>query len=151
MPASSMQGIGVSTDGHIGEGMRAVESRGMVRGSDRDGKVIWTCAPAASETVLEQFAKQGIVGLGMDFCLFFPSIRTSLWRKCLMKLFDVAFKLPVGSVWWPVSMYEPLTLAFIPPLANRRPFQFKNTVKYQDWRKSARHATDRSRLGCGSK
>ena len=59
---------------------------------------------------------------------------TGLWRKQLRKLSDALLTISAGSTIWTLSMYEPLTIAFIAPLLDRPPWRVARSPKLEKWR-----------------
>ena len=57
-----------------------------------------------------------------------PRLMSPLWRKQLYKAADLVITLPCGHPAWPLSMYEPLTLAFVFPFLNSWPWQLCGSI-----------------------
>jgi hypothetical protein len=52
---------------------------------------------------------------------------TAKWRRLLNKVADFIVSIPVGCPIWPHEMHEPLTLAFICPLVDRKPWILRDS------------------------
>ena len=58
-----------------------------------------------------------------------PRLFTSEWLKQLQKAADLLVEIPVGVDCWPLSMHEPLKLAFCFPYIRSKPWELRSTPK----------------------
>jgi len=94
----------------------------------RDETWVWTLAPAAAITALEELGKgrlkrhdqlRGIV--------LVPTVMKPEWHRRLRKNVDLFFVIKAGSIEaWPACMHESLTVGIYLPLLKHRPWDWKH-------------------------
>jgi hypothetical protein len=99
--------------------------------TEKPGIMIWIPPPAAAEVAVEELRKAVIKRQNSTHVFICPRLLTVEWRKQLNKACDVVLSLPAGQDedGWPLDMHEPLTLGFIFPFLNFKPWQRRNTPK----------------------
>ena len=95
---------------------------------------IWFPTPAIAEIAAEQMCKAKLLFPKSSHVFVCPALMTGHWRKQLRKLSDALVTLSAGSTIWNLSMYEPLTIAFVAPLLDRPPWRVARSPKLEKWR-----------------
>jgi hypothetical protein len=88
---------------------------------------IWDLAPAAALYALEELGTARLKRHGtLQGIVLVPALLQHEWRRRLIKVTDVYFTIPAGSIpEWPAAMFEPLTVAVYLPLFRCRPWDWK--------------------------
>jgi hypothetical protein len=124
----------LSTDGWFERGHDHVDGGkpgwdGHWRPTLRPAKYVWTPAPAAAQTALEELRKARIKRQHSTHIFVCPRVMTPEWRKQLGKVSDVVFTVPVGHPAWPKEMFEPLLIGLVFPFVRHDPWQLRGTAK----------------------
>jgi len=91
------------------------------------GSCVWAPPPGAADAALEQLAASiHKRPLGSHIVLL-PRLWTSRWRRLLGKICDVVFTVPLGTLFWPDTHYEPLIVGIYFPLLPFSPWQLRGT------------------------
>ena len=91
-----------------------------------DGTFIWTPPPCIADVAVFMIAEAWQIRPWNTHIFLAPSILSGRWRRMLTKVSDMYCVLPFAHNVWPKdSEHEPLTLAFIFPLLNRRSWRAK--------------------------
>jgi hypothetical protein len=89
---------------------------------------IWTPPPAAADAALDQLGKWLHMGpTDTIHVVVIPRLMTSRWRKILGKTCDLVFTIPVGSVLWSYSLFEPLIVGICFPFIRFKPWRLRGT------------------------
>ena len=94
----------------------------------RKGVMIWTPSPCTSDVAVEELRKARHKRQISQHLFVVPRLMSPLWRKQLYKAADLVVTIPCGHDCWPNNMYEPLTLAFVFPFINSRPWQLRGSI-----------------------
>jgi hypothetical protein len=86
----------------------------------QNGNFIWAPPPAVADVVLELMCESRHIRPWNSHVFVCPALMTAKWRWLLNKVADFIVSIPVGCPIWPHEMHEPLTLAFIFPLVDRK-------------------------------
>ena len=95
---------------------------------------IWFPAPAIAKIAVEQMCEVKLLFPKSSHVFVCPALMTGHWRKQLRKLSDALVTFSAGSTIWNLSMYEPLTIAFVAPLLDRPPWRVARSPKLEKWR-----------------
>jgi hypothetical protein len=90
-------------------------------------KCLWTPPPAAAEAALEQLAKSIHKRPHHMHLVVIPRLMTARWRKMLGKICDLIFTVPVGTLFWSNTQFEPLIVGLYLPLSRHKPWRLKGT------------------------
>jgi hypothetical protein len=101
---------------------------GLKMPTTKSGLFVWSPAPAAAETAIEELRKARHKRQRSHHLVVIPRLMQPYWRKQLYKAADVVITLPPGHPAWPTEMFEPLTLAFVFPFVRYRPWQLRGSV-----------------------
>lgn len=82
----------------------------------QEGRFIWSPAPAIADVTLEQLCEMRHTRPSNAHIFLCPALMTLRWRKCLGKVMDAMFTVPMGSTHWSLEMHEPVVIALICPL-----------------------------------
>ena len=93
----------------------------------KPGTFIWSPAPCAAETAVEELRKARHKRQKSKHLFIVPRLMQPLWRKHLYKAADIVLMLKPGHPAWPIDMYEPLTLAFVFPFTRSKPWQLRGS------------------------
>jgi len=97
----------------------------------KSGIHVWTPPPAAGQHCIEQLRKARLKRTTSTHVVVVPRIFTSLWRKQLYRVSDVVVELPFNDgVWAQRFQHEPLTLAFVFPFLEYKPWQLKRSYSF---------------------
>ena len=89
-----------------------------------DGTFIWTPPPCIAEVAVFLIAEAWHLRPWNTHVLLTPSLLSGRWRRMLTKTCDLFCVMPFSADCWPKeSEHEPLTLAFVFPLLNSRPWR----------------------------
>jgi len=89
---------------------------------------IWTPPPAAADAALDQLGKWlHMRPTDTIHVVIIPRLMTSRWRKILGKICDLVFTIPVGSVLWSYSQFEPLIVGICFPFIRFKPWRLRGT------------------------
>ena len=92
---------------------------------------VWTPPPAAGQHCIEQLRKARLKRTSSTQVFVVPRIFTSVWRKQLYRVADVVVELPFeDGIWAKELQHEPLTLAFLFPFLNHKPWQLKRSYSF---------------------
>ena len=94
----------------------------------RRGTMIWSPSPCTAEVAVEELRKARHKRQISQHLFVVPRLMSPLWRKQLYKAADLVVTIPCGHACWPIDMYEPLTLAFVFPFLNSRPWQLRGSL-----------------------
>ncbi len=89
----------------------------------RSGFYVWEAAPVAAEAMIEELRKARHKRQKSHHLILLPRLMEPQWRKAVYKAADIVLSLPPGHAAWPKEMFEPLTIAFVFPFINHRPWQ----------------------------
>ena len=89
------------------------------------GSFIWSPAPAAAETALEELRKARHKRQDSTHVFIVPRLMEPHWRRHLYRSADVVLTLPAGHPAWPSEMHEPLIIALFYPFLSYRPWQVR--------------------------
>ena len=87
----------------------------------KSGFFVWSPAPAAAETAIEELRKAWHERQRSHHLGVIPRLMQPYWRKQLYKAADVVITLPPG-------MFEPLTFAFVFPFVRYQPWQLRGSI-----------------------
>jgi hypothetical protein len=93
------------------------------------GKFVWCPPPAAADVALEELRKALIKRRDATHVFLCPRLLTPQWRRQLNKPHDLVVFMNAGSEILPTNVYEPLTIGFVFPFLNVRPWQIRGTPK----------------------
>ena len=92
---------------------------------------VWSPAPAAGQHAIEQLRQARLKRTVSTHIFLIPRIFTSLWRKQAYKCSDLIIKLPFDNkLWIKDQHHEPLTICFLFPFLNVKPWQLKRTYAF---------------------
>ena len=92
---------------------------------------LWTPAPAAAATAVEELRKARLKRQASTHLFLCPRLMTPLWEKQLKKACDIVFEIkPKEGSAWPLNMFEPLTLGICFPFLKYRPWQLRRTPAF---------------------
>lgn len=91
----------------------------------KSGSFVWSPPPCLAEIAVEELRKARHKRTGSRHLFIVPRLMQPTYFKQLLKAADLVISLPIGHPAWPEDMYEPLTLAFVFPFLNYRPWQLK--------------------------
>jgi hypothetical protein len=95
----------------------------------KSGVFVWSPAPCAAETAVEELRKARHKRQDSMHLVIIPRLMHPHWRKQLYKAADLVVSLPAGHIAWPLDMFEPLTLAFVFPFVSFRPWQLRGSIQ----------------------
>ena len=90
--------------------------------------MVWTPSPCTADVAVEELRKARHKQQISQHLFVVPRLMSPLWRKQLYKAADLVVTIPCGHECWPVDMFEPLTVAFIFPFLNSRPWQLGGSI-----------------------
>ena len=93
---------------------------------DVNGCYIWFPPPSLAAMALELLCESHQVHPNTSHVFIVPNLMTYEWRKQLGKAADCRFTLNVNSFLWSAEMHESLTVAFVCPYLNSRPWRVKH-------------------------
>jgi hypothetical protein len=93
----------------------------------RPGFYVWEAAPVAAEAMIEELRKARHKRQKSHHLILLPRLMEPQWRKSVYKAADIVLSLPAGHAAWPKDMFEPLTIAFVFPFINHRPWQLRGS------------------------
>ena len=93
----------------------------------KGGFMVWAPSPCTADVAVEELRKARHKRQISQHLFVVPRLMTPLWRKQLYKAADLVVTIPCGHQAWPVNMFEPLTVAFIFPFLNSRPWQLRGS------------------------
>jgi hypothetical protein len=93
----------------------------------QNGNFIWAPPPAVANVILELLCESRHIRPWNSHVFVCPALMTAKWRRLLNKVADFIVSIPVGCPIWPHDMHEPLTLAFICPLVDRKPWILRDS------------------------
>jgi hypothetical protein len=91
------------------------------------GSFVWCPPPCLAEIAVEELRKARHKRTVSRHLFVVPRLMQPTYFKQLLKAADLVISLPVGHPAWPEEMYEPLTLAFVFPFLQYRPWQLKGS------------------------
>ena len=96
-----------------------------------NGRYLWVPPPAGGLAAIEQLRRARLKRQQSTHIFLIPRLFTSIWRKQLRRVADLTLELPfMPGIWEQSSQHEPLTIAFIFPYINRKPWQLKRTPAF---------------------
>ena len=109
------------------EELQFLDPEGWFTQGHKHGAFVWTPAPAAAATVLDQLTTAVHKRPKNTHLFIVPRLMTGEWRKVLGKAADVV--LTVGGIEgiWGRDQHEPLIMGIIFPLFDQCPWTFKNS------------------------
>jgi hypothetical protein len=99
------------------------------RPSLETSKYIWSPAPASADAALEEFRVARIKRHKSTHVFVCPRLMTPMWLKQLYKASDIVFTVPVGQLFWPTDMHEPLLIGIAFPFIRYQPWQLRSVPK----------------------
>lgn len=94
----------------------------------KDSTYIWAPPPAAAFDAMAELIKARHKNPNVAHIFVCPRLFTQSWRKSLMKVADLCFYVPVGSIpEWNENMHEPLMIGVILPFLSHRPWQLRRS------------------------
>ena len=94
----------------------------------RKGVMIWTPSPCTADVAVEDLRKARHKRQISQHLFVVPRLMSPLWRKQLYKAADLVVTIPCGHEAWSLDMFEPLTIAFVFPFLNSRPWQLRGSL-----------------------
>lgn len=88
----------------------------------KSGCFVWTPPPCLAEVALEELLKARHKRTSSHHLFIVPRLVKPHYLKHLHKAANLIVSLPVGHPAWPISMHEPLTIAFVFPFISHRPW-----------------------------
>ncbi len=91
----------------------------------KTGCFVWSPPPCLAEVAIEELRKARHKRTTSHHLFIVPRLMQPHYLKHLHKAADLIVSVPVGHPYWPTSMHEPLTLAFVFPFISHRPWQLR--------------------------
>ncbi|KAL7559916.1 hypothetical protein ACA910_007283 [Epithemia clementina (nom. ined.)] len=120
-------------------------TNGFTTAQAQDGLFLWTPPPCLSNIAVHLLTEAVHKRPWNTHLILIPSLMAGHWQKTLYKASDFLAVLPFGPELWPKETeYEPLSLAFVFPLLNRKPWRVKFSDVCKQCNNSVRtlHRTD---------
>jgi hypothetical protein len=93
----------------------------------KNGNFIWAPPPAVADYVLELLCESRHICPWNSHIFVCPALMTAKWRRLLNKVANLIVSISVGCPIWPHQMHESLTLAFICPIVDRKPWVLRDS------------------------
>ena len=105
---------------------------GMKIPTTKSGTFVWSPPPIIGDVAVEELRKARHKRQQSMHVFIIPRLMQPFWRKQLYKAADLVLSLPPGHLYWPVNMFEPLTIAIIFPFIRHKPWQLRGCTRLMD-------------------
>jgi len=116
---------------------------------DPEGCFIWAPPPAIARQAIDCLCDVHHIHPFTSHIVIVPSLMSGHWRKRLSKCSDALWVIKSECDIWPHHLHEPLTIAFVAPQLQRKPWRLGRSQWLEDWHPRLRRMFSRDSRTAG--